>query len=443
MMNNIYAIVCTGNLITFSVGTAITWASPELDKLEEINVISNQDQRSWVSSLFQLGGLFGPFVYGFMADKVGRKNTILAIGVPLLVGYLLMAFVRELASFYVSRFIIGLATGGMYAVLPNYVSEISEKASRGTFSCLLNVFQCSGMLFCYAVGPYTSVVVFNFILAIFPAACIILFYLLAIESPHYLIKTGQYDLAKSTIESIRGKGANVESELAMIEKAIEEEGRPSVKDICRSKGNKKAFLITVVLLCFQQLTGINAILTYAQTIFKDSGTSIPPEICSMIIGAVQLGASFLTPIFVDKLGRKMLLIISAIGMVLSELPLGLYSHFYAHQKEGSNLSYLPIVCLVVFILTYNVGFAQVPWTIMAEMFPTGIRSKAASLVTAACLLLGFFIVKYFEQMSNNIGLGVCFMIFSVCCAVSTIFVKFVVIETSKKSLEEIQTELNS
>lgn len=248
--------------------------------------------------------------------------------------------------------------------------------------------------------------------------------------------------AKKNLQWLRGEKVDINAEIAAMEKAILEEGKGGIADMFKTSGNVKAFVIVAGLIFFQQFSGINAVLSNAEYIFKQAKTPLDPAICTIMLGAVQLISSFLSMALIDKLGRKLLLLVSGLGMVLTEVPLGVYIFLNKHDVDVSGISFLPILSLVLFILTYNVGMGSLPWTVMGELYPSNIKSIAASVTTSFCWILGFLIVYFFDSISEAIGLGPCFWIFSVCSACSIVFVHFYCIETKGKSLEQIQEELN-
>ncbi|XP_056641901.1 facilitated trehalose transporter Tret1-like [Diorhabda sublineata] len=441
-MNSIIAAT-TGNIISFSAGTAITWASPEIEKLKSSTMAVSDGQGSWVNSLFLLGASFGPFLFGYLADKIGRKKTLVSMGCPMAMGFVVMALVKVVQVFYAARFVIGLAVGGLFTVMPMYIGEIADSSNRGTLSGILNILLCMGMLFSYCVGPYVDILTFNLILGVIPAIFMPLFSLFSVESPRYLIGKNEIDEAKKNLRWLKGNDDDVNTEIAAIEKAISEEGNGGIGDLFKSSGNVRALIIASGLIFFQQFSGINAVLSNAQNIFKQAKTPVDASVCSMLVGAVQLISSGLSMVLIDRLGRKLLLLGSGLGVVLSEVPLGVYSVLRDRDIDVGSISFLPIVSLVVFILTYNVGLGSLPWTVMGELYPSNIKSIGSSVTASFCWMLGFLIVYFFNSLIERFGLGTCFFIFSACSACSVLFVQFYCIETKGKTLEEIQKELNA
>uniref|UniRef100_V5GZR2 Facilitated trehalose transporter n=1 Tax=Anoplophora glabripennis TaxID=217634 RepID=V5GZR2_ANOGL len=166
---------------------------------------------------------------------------------------------------------MGLAVGGTFIVVPIYIGEISDKNNRGAMCSTMSCFACFGILFSCCLGPYVNVTIFNLALAVFPVAFLVLFSLLATETPHFFVREQENVLAKIVLEKIRSGDEIVDKELKEIQTAVEEEDQGTFLDSIKSKGVVRAFVISVGLLIFQQLSGINAVLFYGQQIFQQAG----------------------------------------------------------------------------------------------------------------------------------------------------------------------------
>lgn len=389
-----------------------------------------------------LGAAFGPFIFGYLADKKGRKLTLLAIAIPFSLSYFLMAFGQIVELFYVARLITGLGLGGVFTVLPNYIGEISEDANRGMLSSAMNVFLTFGSLLSFILGHYISVMAFNLILAVLPIIFFVVFFFVAPESPHFLAAQNQMEEAKVALKKLRSGSITKEFEEIQND-AVQKQQGGSFLSIFKEKSLIKAQIISASLVAFQQFSGIIAILSYASSIFEDAGVEISPAICAIIVGATQFAASFMTPIVADRMGRKILLIISAIGMILTELPLGVYFILKKNGTDVEAVSFLPIVCLMVYIVVYNLGFGPLPWVVMGEIFPSNVKAAASTATAFLCWILAFCITFFFQKLTDSIGIGVLFLIFSGFCAIAGLFTQFYVIETKGKSFQEIQDDLGS
>lgn len=200
-------------------------------------------------------------------------------------------------------------------------------------------------------------------------------------------------------------------------------------------------MIGVGLICFQNFSGIDAVLFYSETIFKKAGSSLDSAIATIVIGSVMLVSSCITPFFVDSTGRKGLLLTSAAGMAVSLTMMGVY-FFLDDRDMMSGYGWLPVVSLVGFILFYCVGFGPLPFTILSEMFASEIKSTASSIAVSACWVVDFCVTKAFLPLESVVGSYGNFWIFGGFCVVAFIFTSTVVFETKGLSLQEIQDKLN-
>ncbi|KAJ8957931.1 hypothetical protein NQ318_001928 [Aromia moschata] len=447
-INVVYRAVFSGNLLIFACGTAVTWSISQLSKLADpettpFKVAPTPEQLPWMTSLLTLGAAMGPFLFGYMADKFGKKPALLYLGAPFVACQPFLAFSANVEAFYVARFLLGLGLGGAFIVMPIYIGEISDKADRGALSTSMSCFACLGILFSCSLGPYVDIAVFNMVLALFPAVFLVAFYRFAPESPHFYVSINDLDSARSVLQQIRVGHETVEKELAEIQACVVDQSQLGMTDIFASKATIRALIISVGLLVFQQFSGINAVIFYSHQIFAQTGTELAPEICTIIVVAVQFLSSFLTPVVVDKFGRKIILLLSAMGMALSEIPLGVYCYLRTLHVDVTAVSLLPVVALAAFIFFFNVGFGPLPWALLSELFPASIKSIATASVSSLIWILAFFATKYFEVMVATVGIGQLFLFFAFCCLLASIFVIFCVVETKGKSLKEVQDLLNA
>lgn len=157
---------------------------------------------------------------------------------------------------------------------------------------------------------------------------------------------------------------------------------------------------------------------------------------------MQVVATFVSTIVVDKLGRRILLLASGTVMALSTTALGVY--FYLKDQDQTsvdNLGWLPVVSLCIFIIMFSIGYGPVPWLMMGELFSTDIKGFAGSIAGTTNWLLAFIITKTFKNLNEGMGSGGTFWLFAGLTALGVFFVFFFVPETKGKSLNEIQQEL--
>lgn len=168
--------------------------------------------------------------------------------------------------------------------------------------------------------------------------------------------------AVKSLKRFRGDDFDTTSEIADLQKEEDQRKSQNVREALKQKSSKKAMLISFGLMFFQQLSGINAVIFYMTTIFADASIDLQPEIATIIVGAVQVIATFIATLTLDKLGRRILLLVSALLMAICTLVLGVYSGIrVANISAVEGLGWLSLVSLCVFIIAFSTGFGPVPW----------------------------------------------------------------------------------
>lgn len=202
-----------------------------------------------------------------------------------------------------------------------------------------------------------------------------------------------------------------------------------------------AVLISLGLMLFQQLSGINAVIFYAASIFKMAGSSVDENLASIIIGIVNFVSTFIATAIIDRLGRKMLLYISSVAMIITLVSLGAYFYVKDSGVDVTAYGWLPLACLVIYVLGFSIGFGPIPWLMLGEILPSKIRGTAASLATGFNWTCTFIVTKTFHNIIDAINMYGTVWLFAVICLVGLFFVIFFVPETRGKSLEEIERKL--
>lgn len=444
-----YVIAGIANIAIASTGFCMGWTSPVNQKLSNVTTspldhVATADQEAWIGSLLTVGAIFGPFIGGFAAGSVGRKWGLLSCSIPLFVGWILITVASNVAMLYSGRIFWGVGVGMLFTISPMYCAEIATDDSRGALGSFVQVFVTAGFLMVYAIGPYVTYDVLSYVGIVFTAVFVICFFSMP-ETPMYHLAKDDIDAATDCLCKIRGRSREaVQSEIEKMASEVKASmaKKATIADIFRG-GNFKAFYISCALVFFQQFSGINAVLFYMSNIFEASGAALDSAIATIIIGAVQFGASALTPFMVDRLGRRLLLLISSCGTAVG---LGLLGMFFVLSDSGhpvtESIGFLPVLSLVLFIITYCWGLGPLPWAVMSELFPIEVKTVAAPIATAFCWALSFLVTRYFSAVAEAVGMGPTFFIFGVCCVISFFFTLFLVPETKGKSFQEISEMLS-
>lgn len=383
-----------------------------------------------------------------MANIVGRKWTLLFSSLLFIIPFIMLLTTGTVILMCVSRFIQGLGVGFVMCVVPMYMGEIASDDVRGAMGSFMQLFIVNGILYVYCIGPYVSYWALQWACLAIPIVFAGLFFLMP-ETPHFYIQKGNKEGAINSLVFLRGKSKEgVQDEYSIIKTEVEEalKNKGSILDVFRNKACVKALIISGGLVAFQQLSGINSVLFYSTDIFikaSGEGGGMDPAISTILVGAVMVLSSGITPFIVDRLGRKIILLFSAAGMSIALFFLGLFFLLYTNKSEiVPSITWLPVVSLIVFVFVYCVGFGSLPWAILGEMFSPEVKSNASSIVATTCWIIGFLVTKYFSTMDEALGTHWSFWIFAIFCVIAFVFVSTLLFETKGLTMKQIQDKLN-
>lgn len=432
--------VSLGSMIVgfMSAYTATATASMESG---EAGITIDDEQASWIGSLMPLSALFGGILGGTFIEHLGRKHTILGTGLPFVLSWLLIAFAQNVWMIYVGRAIGGFCVGIASLSLPVYLAETVQPEVRGTLGLLPTTIGNIGVLTGFVAGNYLNWSELAILGACLPVPFIICMCLIP-ETPRWYISKNKTIQAKNALQWLRGKSTDITSEMHEIENThiLSRKYATKLRDLF-SHRYMKPMAQSLGLMLFQQLSGINAVIFYTVSIFDAAGSDIDSKLCTIIVGVVNFVATFVANCLIDKLGRKVLLYISDVLMILS---LGILGTFFYMKEEGhdvSNYGWLPLVSLMVFAAAFSLGFGPIPWLMMGEVFPGKIRGAAAAFATTFNWSCTFLVTKTFTDIIHSIGIYGAFWLFAGILLVGLFFVIFCVPETRGKSLEDIERNL--
>nr|CAH7723518.1 unnamed protein product [Callosobruchus chinensis] len=444
-----YLVVFTVDLLATSGDVALSWTSPMLPKLQSndssINPLGRpitRDEDSWIASLLNIVAAVGSFPFSIIADRFGRKTGLIATAVPFVVSYLTLAVAKNVYWFYFARAIGGLAIGGGYALLPLYIAEVSKDSNRGAMSQTLNVFWAIGNFIPYAVGPFISIFWFNVILACLPISFLVIFSLFGPESPYYLVRKNKIKEAEDVLMKLRSKSREeVQTELSCIKTNLKQDDNHdgSFMDILTNKVLLKVFLMCLILVLTQELSGFCAIMYHLEMIFAASGTNLDSGVCALIVGFASMVSSLISPFLIDRAGRRFLIISSCIGMFVALALLSVF--FYIQHETNIRTNYIlwvPIFSLILYIFSFNFGICCVPWTLISEIFPSNVKHIAASSITSITWVTSFLTTSYYNTINSWIGLSGTFCFYSLFCVFAAVYSMIAIPETKGKSFSEIQ-----
>ena len=383
-----------------------------------------------------IGCVIGAISVGKPGDLFGRRTMLRVMAVLFFISAVGTGLANSLNIFVIFRFIGGLAVGGASVLSPMYISEISPAKTRGRFVATAQLAIVIGILTAF-FSNYLLVETgennwrFMFLAEGIPALAFFILLFFVSRSPRWLVKMDRIDEAKSVIRSVN-PDADVEKVIDEIVQSIDKEVFAH-SIVLFKKPYLRLVLIGIIVGMFNQLTGINAIMYYAPSIFKSAGFADNSALMqTVLIGATNLIFTIIAMSVIDKLGRKFLLILGACGMSIF---LGLFASTYLREAfEG----HLLLVYLIGFAAFFASSQGVVIWVILSEMFPNNIRARAASIGSFSVWSFNALTTFLFPIAAGKFGIGYIFIFYSIATAISLVFFIKYLVETSGKSLEELE-----
>lgn len=384
-----------------------------------------------------IGTVLGSIIAGKPAEMFGRKAILQVIGLLYLATSLGSALTNSWHLFVLFRFLGGVGVGASSVVGPMYISEISPAHSRGRLVALFQFNVVSGILIAFlsnylffGIGDNA----WRWMLGIQAVPSLLYFVMVFLvpESPRWLAKKGKTAEAERVLGGI-GE-TNPREALSKITDSLQREAG-AAREKLFTKAYRQPIFYAVVLAMFNQLAGINAIMYYAPRIFEMTGLAKDTALLQAVsIGATNLVFTLLAISVIDKFGRKTLLIIGSLGMVVF---LGLVARAFFLQDFGG---FAVMIYLVGFIAFFAFSQGAVIWVFISEIFPNTVRAKGQALGSFTHWIMAAVITWVFPIIakSSDLGGAYAFSFFSLMMVLQFFFAWKVLPETKGKSLEDIQ-----
>lgn len=385
-----------------------------------------------------LGTTLGSILAGMPADRYGRRRSLFALALMYLVTALGCALAWNWGSFLFFRFLSGLAIGGSSVVGPMYIAEIAPARARGR---LVGMFQFNivfGILLAYLSNYLVGLSGaggdewrWKLGIAAVPAAAFFVMLFPIPESPRWLAKRRRVDEAREVLR-LTGE-ENYEAELQDIVTSIDAAHGHADESLLTWKYRLPIFL-AVSIGMFNQLSGINAILYYLNTIFESAGFSkTSGDLQAVAIGATNLIATIIAMSVIDRIGRKTMLLIGSIGTGLSLAGVAWVFSTQAHQN-------LLVWLLVSFIGFFAFSQGAVIWVYLSEVFPNRVRAKGQSLGSFTHWAMNAIVSGTFPVIAASSGAAP-FVFFAAMMVVQFAVVLVWYPETKGHTLEEMQSKM--
>lgn len=412
----------------------------------------------FVVAIALLGCAAGAWFAGRLADHWGRKKVMLLGSVLFVVSSLGSGLAFAVPDLMMWRVLGGLGIGIASVIAPTYISEIAPARFRGALASLQQLAITLGIfaaLLSDAVLQNTAGGASNdlwvhleawrwmFLVGVVPALAYGVLSLLIPESPRYLVGKHLDQDAATILANITGE-VDPHERVSEIRLTLRRESKASFEDIRGPNfGLRPIVWVGIFMAVFQQFVGINAIFYYSTTLWKSVGfTDNESFTTSVITAVINVAMTFVAILFVDKIGRRILLRAGSLGMFVSLL---LAAFAFSHATGSGNDVVLPamwgVVALIganLFVIFFAATWGPVMWVMLGEMFPNSMRAYALGISTAANWIANFAVTLSFPPLTRSVGLWFLYAIFAFFALLSFFFVQSKVRETKGMELEEMR-----
>lgn len=396
-----------------------------------------------------IGGIFG----GKCADIFGRRRYLLFLSFIFLFGAFLSALSPNIEVLLFARFILGYAVGGASVSAPTFISEIAPTEMRGKLTGLNEVAIAIGVLLAFiinailgfALGHLPNVWRYMLFVQAIPSIALLVGMWRSPESPRWLLTKGRTSEALDILKQIRPID-RAENEYQDIMTLIQEEKKVSRKKsqigiMLQTPWIRQIVFVGIVFAALQQTTGVNVIMYYGTEILSSVGFSESMALACNVLNGVCAVVGMLIGVIllVDRMNRKKLIMGGFILMATMHLIIAAVDQFVTGESKPILIWLLG--ALFVIFMQGSMGF--ITWVVLVELFPLKIRGFALGISVFSMWIMNAIVSYLFPLLKDMFGLGACFLIFAVINYLAIVFVKFMLPETSQKSLEQLEEEFSS
>ena len=384
-----------------------------------------------------LGAIFG----AIPNDRLGRKKTLVFIGVL----YTISAIGSSMASdpwiFALFRFIGGIGVGASTIAAPSFISEIAPQEKRGRLVATYQFNIVFGILIAFVsnalLAKYISNDAWRWMIGIeaLPAIIYTVMMFAIPESPRWLITAkNNIEAAKQVFRSLYDNEGDIVEQVNLI---VNSQKSTDDAESIFSKKYGIPLSLAFFIAFFNQFSGINAILYYANRIFAEAGLAEQAGALGSIgLGITNFVFTLLGMFLIDRLGRKQLLYIGSVGYIVS---LSIVSLCFYNDWSGMIVP----ISLFAFIASHAIGQGAVIWVFISEIFPNHLRSSGQAFGSSVHWVLAAIIPSLVPILFNSIGAVTVFAIFAFMMLLQLVWIKMYVPETKGKSLEAVSESLTN
>ncbi|KAH6615805.1 general substrate transporter [Chaetomium sp. MPI-SDFR-AT-0129] len=444
----------------------------------------NQTKKGWLTAILELGAWLGTLLSGFMAEVLSRKYGVLVACTVFIIGVIVQATAVTGGPNAIlgGRFVTGMGVGSLAMIIPIYNSEVAPPEVRGALVALQQLAICFGILISFWIDYGTNYIggtgegqtdaawLVPICLQLAPALLLFVGMIFMPFSPRWLIHHGREEEARKVLASLRGIDPDHElleiefleikaqslfekRSIALLFPELQEQTVwntfklqfVSIKKLFQTRAMFKRVIVASVTMFFQQWTGINAVLYYAPFIFQGLGLDLNTTslLATGVVGIVMFVATIPAVLWIDKVGRKPVLTIGAIGMATCHIIIAVLIAKNMDQWDTQRAAGWAAVCMVwLFVIHFGYSWGPCAWIIVAEIWPLSTRPYGVALGASSNWMNNFIVGQVTPDMLKGIPYGT-YIIFGLLTYLGAAFIWFFVPETKRLTLEEMDVVFGS
>ncbi len=407
----------------------------------------NDKQTGFMMGLFPFGAFLTACVAGRLSDLIGRVKVLFLIPLVFSLSILMIVFSSTFSILCIARFLLGVSIGMSVVVSPLYIAETAPAEIRGKLGTYFQLAIAIGILCSDIINLSTNTEHLSwrtmFGIELIPSGLLFIGVFFLPESPRWLCIRKRDHEASVSLCKILGIGAHsarLEKEIALIEHSIQRENKKSVWKDLFSKKIRPCLSLGIFLFFFQQLSGINVIIYYAPIIFKNMhlGSSLGSLLATVGVGVVNVAMTFAAMQWVEKMGRRHLLLIGFVGTAAVLFTVAITTYL-----NDPSLHWLSATCIFIYIAFFAISLGPLPWVMMPEIFPQKVRGQGSSFSAASNWAINTAVVASFPIMQQSMGISATFAVYGIACLIGFFWAMRYIPETRNLSLEQIETHVYS
>lgn len=398
-------------------------------------------QEGMVTAMLLVGAALGAVSGGAVADKLGRRVTLILGGVLFVAGSVWCALATSPEMLGTARAFLGVAVGAVSIVTPMYISEMVPAAVRGRLVSLNTLMIVVGQLLAYVVNsllaPSGSWQLMLGAAAV-PGAVLAVGMVFLPDTPVWLSRHGRISDARA-VASRTGIDTDELAQATREDAEVRAAQQGQWRTLAGSRWMRMTVLVAALLGVTQQISGVNAIVYFAPTMMNNVGVSTQNSVyTSMVIGLVSVVACYIGLQLVDRIGRKRLLLG---GLTLNVIFLVLLAVVYRAAEANTSLAMLALAFMALFIASQQAAVSPTTWLLISELVPPQIRGVGMGVAGLALWMANWAVAQFFLPLVDTVGATATFVMFAMCGVAAAGFVKVMVPETVGRTLDSVAGEM--